>query len=297
MRFVVACLLAAGVAVAVASPSWAAPAPKEEAKSDKAGTTPEKIRQALDKTGTFDFQNNNLSGVLTTIGEQYKIQITLDKMVLMQSGFDTDSLNVQFTKKDVKLRTAIQSIISEYNLTMTVLSDCLLITTEEMAVYRQLKQRVSMDYEEVPLAKAMKDISNRYGVSIVIDPKAIKSKAAESKVSLQVDDVPVEAAVRLLCEMADLKPARMGNVILITTEARADKLKDSNSLVPAPTNPAMPGGIFPFPGGVPGFGGGVGGVQIAPAVAVPALPEPAEKPAEKKELDPPADKKEVKKER
>ena len=65
-----------------------------------------------------------------------------------------------------------------------------------------------------------------------------------------------------MCEMAELKPARMGNVIFVTTEARADRLKDGDSLVPAPPpmNPAIPGAF----GGLGGLA--VPGVAVAPPV-------------------------------
>jgi hypothetical protein len=137
-----------------------------------------------------------------------------------------------------------------------------------VAVYRQLKQRIAVDYEAVPLGKALKDLSTKYGVNVVIDPRTAKTKAADNPVTLQVDDVPFEAAVRLLCEMADLKPARMANVIFVTTEDRADKLRNSDSLVPTPGLP-VPG--VPGVGFAGGFGGGFGG--LVPPVAVPTPPE------------------------
>jgi hypothetical protein len=140
----------------------------------------------------------------------------------------------------------------------------------------------------VPLSKALKEMSSKYGVSVVFDPKAVKSKAVENPVTLTVDDVPFEAAVRLMCEMAELKPARMGNVIYVTTEARADKLKDSDSLVPNPSmfNPGVPGGLF---GGFAGFGGAVPGPAIGlPAPVVErAVPDKAEPAKEEKKEEPP----------
>ena len=145
----------------------------------------------------------------------------------------------------------------------------LVITTEEAAVHRQLKQRIEVNYDNVPLQTAVKELSSKHGVSVVFDPKTVKTKTAQNLVTLQVDDVPFEAAIRLMCEMADLKPARMGNVIYITSEARADKLKDSDTLVPAPKmiNPNMP---F-VPGGFGGFAGNIGGVAM-PAQLIPARP-------------------------
>ena len=108
--------------------------------------------------------------------------------------------------------------------------------------------------------------------------------------TLQVDDVPFEAAIRLLCEMADLKPARMGNVIFVTTEARADKLKDSDSLVPTPGLPT-PG----LPGLIPGVGGFGGGGVVVPALPVNP-PPPAAGAAEDKPVPAQQEKKEAKKE-
>jgi hypothetical protein len=127
---------------------------------------------------------------------------------------------------------------------------------------------VSIDFDGVPLNKALKEISSKYGVNIVLDPRAVKAKTVENPVTLQVEDVPFEAAVRLMCEMADLKPARMGNVIYVTTEARADKLKDGDHLVPAPPmiNPLAPGA------NLGGLGGGIAGAAVPP-VAIPEKPE------------------------
>jgi type II secretory pathway component GspD/PulD (secretin) len=262
----------------------AAPAPKGEGATDKAAA--ETIRKALESSGNFDFTGVTLGGVVNTLSEQYKINIVLDRHVLQQMGFDPEGMPVELKMKQGKMRTALRAIVGQYSLTFAIVGDSLLITTEEMAVYRQLKQRVSVDCDAVPLSKALKELSTRYGVNVIIDPRAVKSKAAENPVTLQVDDVPFEAAVRLMCEMADLKPARMGNVILVTTEARADRLKDGDSLVPNP-------GLFP-PGGFPGVIGGLGlgglgiggapavGIAPAPPVVVPAIPDKAEKKEEEK---------------
>lgn len=283
MRFTVTRLLAVLAASAcLAGPAGAAPGPKGELKSDRPAA--EVIRKALDANGTFEFTQVNLAGVVNTLSEQYKINIVLDRNVIQQMGFDPESMNVELKKQEGKMRTALRAIVGQYNLTFAIVGDSLLITTEEMAVYRQLKQRINVDFDAVPLTKALKELSARYGVNVVIDPRTAKAKSADNPVTLQVDDVPFEAAVRLMCEMADLKPARMGNVIFVTTEARADKLKDSDSLVPAPAGavPGMPGVV---PGVFNGLGGGLGGAVPAPAVAVPApaVPDKADPPPAKDE--------------
>ncbi|HJZ93842.1 MAG TPA: hypothetical protein VKE40_23415, partial [Gemmataceae bacterium] len=258
MRVNVSRLLAGLALLAAPIFASAAPAAKGDSKAEK-GNAAEAIRKALDSTQTFEFTGVTLPNVLNTLSEHYKINIVLDRAALQQMGFEAETLQVELKKLDGKLRQALRSIVGQYNLTFAIVGDSLLITTEEVAVYRQLKQRITVDYDSVPLQKAVKELAGKYGVNVVIDPRAVKTKAADNPVTLQVDDVPFEAAVRLMCEMADLKPARMGNVIFITTEARADKLKDSDSLVPTPglPNPTLFPGI---PGVVPGGIGGLGGV-------------------------------------
>jgi type II secretory pathway component HofQ len=267
---------------ALVAPLYAAPAPKGEAKADR--TAAETIRKALESSGNFDFTGVTLAGVMNTISEQYKINIVLDRTVIQQMGFEPEGMNVELKMKEGKLRNALRAIVGQYNLTFATVGDSLVITTEEVAVYRQLKQRISVDYDSVPLSKAVKDLATRYGVNVVIDPRTVKTKAADNPVTLQVDDVPFESAVRLLCEMADLKPARMGNVIFVTTEARADKLKDGDSLVPTPGIPT-PG----LPGVFPGVLGGIAG-----GLAVPAPPVVVPPPVAAKD-DPPPVKDEAKK--
>ena len=268
MRLTIHGTVATLALMTLVGPASAAPLLKSEVKADR--TAAEAIRKALESTGNFDFTGVTLAGVMNTLSEQYKINIVIDRTVLQQMGFEPEGMNVELKMKEGKLRNALRGIVGQYNLTFATIGESLVITTEEVAVYRQLKQRINVDYDDVPLSKAVKDLGTRYGVNVVLDPRTAKSKASENRVTLQVDDVPFEAAIRLLCEMADLKPARMGNVIFVTTEARADRLKDGDSLVPTPglPTPGLPG---VFPGALGGIGGG--------GLVVPALPVNPQPPA------------------
>lgn len=280
MRWFTYCLVAS---LALTGSLVAAPGPKTEPKPDR--TAGDAIRKALDSSGNFDFTGVTLPAVMNTLSEQYKINIVVDRMVIQQMGLEPEIMNVELKMKEGKLRAAMRAIVGQYNLTFATVGDSLLITTEEMAVYRQLKQRIAVDFDNVPLGKAVKELSGRYGVNVVIDPRTTKSKAAENPVTLQVDDVPFESAIRLLCEMADLKPARMGNVIFVTTEARAERLKDGDSLVPMPR--------IQMPGVAEAILGGIGGAGIAVPPAPPIVIPP---PAKADNADPPPAKDEVKKE-
>src|SRR5262249_28717206 len=130
----------------------------------------------------------------------------------------------------------------------------------EMAIYRQLRQRVNLDLDNVPMAQALKKLAKDTGTNLVIDPKV--QKEAQAGVTVNLDDVPLDAAVSVLTEMAGLKPVCLGNVLFITSEAKADKLRKEAKLVPTPS---MPGGAGIVEPGVKGMAGpGAPGMGVVP---------------------------------
>lgn len=267
--------------LAFAVPSLAAPTPKDNPKP-KGDNSPEFIRKMLDARVNIEFAGIALNNALAQLSEDHKVNLVLDEAAVRAMGMEPNDIMLNCKIKDVKLRAGLRTMLAQYNLTVAIVGESVLVTTEDQAIYKQLKHRISVDYDNVPLGKALKELAQANGVNVVIDPRTNKTKASDAPVSLTVDDVPFEAVVRLMCEMGGLKPARMGNVIFVTTEDRADKLKDSDSLVPNPNIPGVPGGVPGFPGGIiPGLGGGVAPVPapavppIAPGVAPapPAVPD------------------------
>jgi hypothetical protein len=256
--FLIGCLVA-GIAWAGLAP--AAPIPKNDPRP-KTAVGPEFIRKVLDGKTNLEFTNTHLPGVLNQLSEDHGINFVLDKSVIQQMGFEPTDLMVDVKIKEVKLRNGLRTMLNQFNLTLAIVGDTVLVTTEEQAIYKQLKHRISVDYDSVPLHKAIKELSQNHAINVVIDPRTLKTKAAETPVTLNVDDVPFEAVIRIMCEIAGLKPARMGNVIFITTEDRAERLRDSDSLVPLPGTQ----GASPAP-------------QVIPAAPLPPPIAPAPAPA------------------
>jgi hypothetical protein len=187
--------------------------------------TAETIRQALDRPVTFELNDQPLQQLVNQMAEQLKFPIVIDRTAVMHLGIENPNESQASLKvKDVKLRSALRTLLSQYNLSFVVVGEALLITTEEMASFRQLRQRVNLDLSEVQLAKALADLGKSTGTNLVLDPRAA-AKSGATPVTLKLDDVPLETAVRLMAEVAALKPVRMGNVLFVTSEDRADKLR------------------------------------------------------------------------
>jgi hypothetical protein len=219
---VVACL--AVTAAAVAAPVPGSP--------DKKGaeSPAEKILKALDQTADFNLENSNLQAALTTIGEQGKFNVVIDRFWLINNlGIDpTNGAPINLKLTGVKTKTALRSVVGQYNLGYAIVGDTILVTSEELAIQKQLKQRVNVDLDKVPAADAFNKLGKETGTNLLIDSRV--AKEAQTAVTLQVEDVPLDTAVKLVSQMAGLKTVRIGNVLFITNKATADEMRQDPDL-------------------------------------------------------------------
>jgi hypothetical protein len=253
--------LAFALALAAAPAAPVAP-PKDDRKP--ADTPADKVKKALDQTiANLEIENQQLPLALDQLHEETKINFVLDRAGIALMGMDADNgTPVKVKMQNVKAKTVLRNILNQYGLGYAIIGDSVLVTTDEMAVYRQLKQRVSLDLDRVQVERALKGLARETATNLLVDNRA--QKEAQTAVTLQIDDVPLETAVRLIGEAAGLKAVRLGNVVLMTTKAHATELRSEPELAPAPRLPGNPDGPIAVPGGPAG----------PPPVVVPALPAP-----------------------
>lgn len=232
----------------------------------------EKIRKTLDHVLLLDYEGQSIEDAVRHLKEKTQIHFMVDHYALQSAGLPLGEVPMQVSLKanGIKIRQALQRMLSPYGLTYVILDEGILVTTEEIGVQRQMRQRTPVDVKEVPLHKALRDVARKSGINLVIDPRVLKQ--AQAPVSLEVEEATVETAIRLLAELGDLKAVRMGNVLFVTAESRADKIRKEES----PTQ-ALPGMIFPDAGRAGGIGGvvpgiGFGGGMLPPLGGVPGAP-------------------------
>jgi hypothetical protein len=303
-------LPAAGLALALAlTPALTAAGAAPDAK-EKAVSPAEKIKKQLDQTVTLEVTDQPLNLALNQLREQAKINFVVDKFTIQQLGLDPEQMPVNVKLKDVKVRTCLRSILAPYNLGYAILGDTVLISSDEMAMHRQMRQRINVELEKVDLAAALKQISRETASNLMLDTRV--GKEAKTEVTLQMDDVPLETAVRLVSEIAGLKPVKVGNVLFVTTKVLANEMRNDPDLMNPGGNPGMmppqpgmpngpggpgfPGGGFPGPAGGPvaplgvPIPGGVGGGIIGNVPAIDKPADPDAKPDDGKEKKPTEDK-------
>jgi hypothetical protein len=220
--------LAAVLVLGAAGLAFAAPAGADT--KDKAVSPTEKVRQALDQAVTLDLADQPLSQALTKLREQTKINFVVDQTTIQMMGYQIDNMPVSAKLKDAKARTALRTILGPYNLGYAIIGDTVLISTDEMVMKRQMQQRVSIDLDKVDLAAALKQLSKETATNLLLDTR-VTGKDSKATVTLQLDDVPLDTAIKLVAEAGGLKHVQVGNVLLVTTKTLATEMKNDPELM------------------------------------------------------------------
>jgi len=103
------------------------------------------------------------------------------------------------------------------------------------------------EMDGVPLPRALQQLAKASGMNVVLDPRALTDDAATLKITAQFASVPVDAAVRVLANMADLQAVQVGNVFYVTTPKRAAQLlgeqkrPPNEDVLPVPQTPRQSG--------------------------------------------------------
>lgn len=229
--------------------------PAAPAEPEKTVGSLDKTHADLDKTITLKIERQPLNVAVDMLREKCKINFVIDALTIQQTlGFTPDQppTPVDVDLKNVKVRTALRAILSPYGLSFAPIGDAVVLTTEDMAMLRQMRQRVNLDLTKVEFAAALKQLSRETATNLILDSRV--EKEAKAPVSIQLEDVPLETAVRLLAEMAGLKPVRVGNVLFVTKKETANELRADPDLQ-QPMQPGQPG--YTVPGGlaIPAAGG------------------------------------------
>jgi hypothetical protein len=82
---------------------------------------------------------------------------------------------------------------------------------------------VTADFAKQPLEDALKELSKVTGYNIVLDARA--GDKARAQMTADLVDVPLDTAVRILADMADLKAVLLDNVLYVTAKENAENLQ------------------------------------------------------------------------
>ena len=82
---------------------------------------------------------------------------------------------------------------------------------------------VNVIFDKISLHEALAELASTTGSNVILDAR--QGKEGETKVTAELTNVPLEAAVQVLADMADLGVVRLGNVYYVTSLKHARQLR------------------------------------------------------------------------
>ena len=191
-----------------------------------------------------------------------RVDVVLDQTTLMAAGIDPNSPTIAANARDVKLRDGYAAALAPLGLRLGTVGGTIVISTDDGLTAKQMRQRVSLAPGSAGAVLA--DLAARTGANIVLDPRQ-KKQLGEAACDLTLSDVTLETAVRLAAEVSGFRAVRMGNVLFVTSNERAEKLRPDADGPTVTTHP-MPGNqsVENRVGPEPASPGGTGGVLPPP---------------------------------
>jgi hypothetical protein len=229
------------------------PATGEQARAWRA-----QMDKPVDDLGDLD--NATVGDTLDVIEDRYGIRFEVNERAFVQEGLakmrDAPLKTSPLPRlKNVTLATALRVVLDRLPVPALALirKDTFEITTVNfvraelgLPEGRPLQPLVWEEMEGVPLSRALQQLAKASGMNVALDPRALTEDLANLKITVQFANVPVDSAVRILANMADLQAVQVDNVLYVTTPKRAAQLlseqkRPGDESPPAPQTPKQSG--------------------------------------------------------
>jgi hypothetical protein len=296
--------LAAALALLAAPAAADAQDPKPAGKLTTEKATP---AERLAKKVSIDRFEGKFKEAVQFLGDKFDLPVVIDPGLdkSQEGGEMVEDRPVRLPKMaNVRLDTVLKVLGEQVNGTFLVYPDYVKLTGSAFALYESgvIRQHepgeveevpflpalelekskplikralVNLSFKNAPLGRVLDEIADSTGATVVLSP--LVGEKATLPLTARFANTPVDAAVRTLCEMADLGVIEDANVLVVTTRERAaDRARQEEARRQARQAAlAAAGG----PGGFVGLGGlggglvGGGGTGLAggPAAVPPDL--------------------------
>lgn len=218
-----------GIIVGLGLVSWAAP----EAKMPPSMI--QKLNQRVDFPG-IDDARATLSDALDQLSKLYDVSFEINEQAFKMDGLmevgrtevaqPTPLPPMKNVRLDRTLHRILQRIPAPSGATYYVHNDHIEITTgtfQRVVIWGAYRgpnlPLVNLVLDKSPLEDAVRELADLTGFNIVVD--AHTGAAAKTPVSARFLNTPLDTALRLLTNMAELRCVHIDNVLYVTTEENA----------------------------------------------------------------------------
>jgi hypothetical protein len=228
------------------------PAPGVRAEERWSLVAVAKLKQAVKFKGYVADSTLTLEEMLNHLADRYDLTFDVNENAFRLDNVE-DTLQTAIAKLAMppmfgaRLETVLCKILSRIpaasGATYVIRPDRVEITT--MAAVRQefwgkdhpgpYLPLVHAEFNKSPLEQALKDLAEQADFNIVLDGR-IEEKG-KTAVTARLSNVPLDTAVRMLADMADLQPVLMDNTLYVTTRDNAARLEKQQQKPAKPNAP------------------------------------------------------------
>jgi hypothetical protein len=176
--------------------------------------------------------NTSLREALEFIGDRYDTTIFVDAQAFKAENLDPiEEMHVHLPRMiGIRLSTILGLLLAQVGADYRVRSDHVEITTWKRtrpefwtAAERSLAPTVAVEFEKCSLSEALRELADSSGINIVLDGRA--GDRAKASVTATLNNVPIDTAVLILADMADLRAIALDNVLYVTSKENAELLQ------------------------------------------------------------------------
>lgn len=246
-------------------PQQPKPAPAQDNPDPKVQDANSLQRVLAERIDTKDFQEpqnfktflERLEKLLAARG--LNLQVSVDSNAFKEDNPDAPDVWETLVKLpsvprqvtvESALRTVLRSVITK-NATAVACDDLFLITTfTRVGPDAKLGELVLADFDRKPLNAVLRELSRKYGVTIVLDNR-VGDKANTKITARFVCETEMACVLRVIAEQAELKLTLLDGVILVTTPSHVAALRKERLKFSSPDMimwPLWPGPLSTYPG-------------------------------------------------
>jgi hypothetical protein len=200
---------------------------------------PQKLAQRVKFDGISD-PRATLSEALDKLGKLYDLSFDIN-----EKGFKFENVNdvakTPITEtgpipamKNTRLSTVLRKILSRIPVpsgaTFNVRGDHIEITTGTIQAAEVWGKYggphlplINATFDKAPLEDAVKELADQSDFNVVLDNRT--ADKAKTPVTARLRNTPLDTALRLLSDMADLRSVHLDNVLYVTTKENAAALE------------------------------------------------------------------------
>ncbi|MEZ6119038.1 MAG: sigma-70 family RNA polymerase sigma factor [Pirellulaceae bacterium] len=209
-----------------------------------AGNAEQRILDELEKPTNFPFVDLTLAEVVAYLERLHEIEIFLDKRELEAIGVTSDT-PVTCELDGIRLKSALQLMLSELDLGYEVRHDVLVITSKEKArppfsgnqlsiftrseiedqILKRMNAETDLQLEGVPLSELVGILRERLDCNVVLDEPALDELglSTDQEVSCQLKRIPLRSALKTILKPLDLALSVTDDVLTITSQDYANQ--------------------------------------------------------------------------